>query len=465
MSAAPLWTVAEVARALGVQALDGSGDFPETAIDFVTQDSRLVKPGSLFVALSGTPSGGFISSFASSRNGWEFAATAESSGAVAMIVPHRIDGVGVPQLVVKDTLLDGLWTLARAARARFKGPVIGLTGSAGKTSTKELIAAYPNAYASPSSFNNFWGVPLTLCNADPLAAAWVVEMGMSQAGEILRLSELAQPTVALVVNVQPVHLEKLGSLEAIRQEKVSIARGLPKHGTLVLPEGLDAGNWSGTIVRFGGEAEVRELGHAARGESWDIRAEVRGKQVQFSLTPGAPHRVQNALAALAAIDAAGLDAAKLAAKLGHVGIMTGRGVEQAAGGALVLDDSFNGNPASMAAALESLKARPVSNGRRIAILGDMLELGAEAPAYHELLVKHLSGIDGVYCVGSLMRHLSDRLPAGQGLGWHEDPATLDPQQIASLLRSGDVVVVKGSKKIFWVNKFVPRLIAALQARS
>jgi UDP-N-acetylmuramoyl-tripeptide--D-alanyl-D-alanine ligase len=145
--------------------------------------------------------------------------------------------------------------------------------------------------------------------------------------------------------------------------------------------------------------------------------------------------------------------------------MTGRGVEQAAGGALVLDDSFNGNPASMAAALESLKARPVSNGRRIAILGDMLELGAEAPAYHELLVKHLSGIDGVYCVGSLMRHLSDRLPAGQGLGWHEDPATLDPQQIASLLRSGDVVVVKGSKKIFWVNKFVPRLIAALQARS
>ncbi len=458
MTTAPLWTIAEVARALGL-----SGDFPETAIDFVTQDSRLVKPKSLFVALSGTPSGGFVSSFASARNGWEFAGSAESAGAAAMIVPHRIDGVRVPQLVVKDTLLKGLWALARAARSRFKGRVIGLTGSAGKTSTKEFIAAYPGAYASPSSFNNFWGVPLTLCNADPQAVAWVLEMGMSQAGEILRLSELAQPTVALVVNVQPVHLEKLGSLEAIRKEKVSIARGLPKHGTLVLPEGLDAGEWNGTIVRFGGTAEVRELSHAARGESWDVSAEVCGKQVQFSLMPGAPHRVRNALAALAAIDAAGLDAARLAAELGHVGFMTGRGLEQTAGGALVIDDSYNGNPASITAALESLKARQVADGRRIAILGDMLELGAEAPAYHQELAKYLSGIDGVYCVGPLMRHLFDRLPPGQGLGWHDDPATLEPQRIAGLLRRGDVVVVKGSKKIFWVNKFVPRLVTALRA--
>src|SRR6516165_12298180 len=117
MSKTPLWTVAEVARALRLP-----GDFPDTAIDFVTQDTRLVKPGSLFVALSGTPSGGFVSSFASARNGWEFATNAEAAGAVAMVVPHRIAGVSVPQLVVKDTLLDGLWTLSRAARARFKGP-------------------------------------------------------------------------------------------------------------------------------------------------------------------------------------------------------------------------------------------------------------------------------------------------------------------------------------------------------
>ena len=119
----------------------------------------------------------------------------------------------------------------------------------------------------------------------------------------------------------------------------------------------------------------------------------------------------------------------------------------------------------MVAALDSLKARPMQTGRRIAILGDMLELGAEAPAYHQALVKHLSGIDGVYCVGPLMRHLYDLLPAGTGLGWHEDPATLEPREIAALLGDGDVVVVKGSKKMFWVNKFVPRLVAALQARA
>src|SRR5262245_29304447 len=166
---APLWTIAEVAHALGI-----AGSVPDTPIDFVTQDSRLVKPGSLFVALSGTPSGGFISSFASARDGWEFADKAEAAGAVAIIVPHEIAGLRIPQLVVKDTLIDGLWRLARAARARFEGEVIGLTGSAGKTSTKEFLAAYPKAYASPASFNNFWGVPLTLCNAARDASLWVV---------------------------------------------------------------------------------------------------------------------------------------------------------------------------------------------------------------------------------------------------------------------------------------------------
>ena len=456
----PLWTVAEVARALGV-----SGSFPDTPIDFVTQDSRLVKPGSLFVALSGTPSGGFVSAFASARDGWEFADKAEASGAVAMIVPHEIAGISVPQIVVKDTLIDGLWGLARAARARFNGPVIGLTGSAGKTSTKEFLAAYPNAYASPSSFNNFWGVPLTLCNAKADASLWVVEMGMNQPGEIARLSELTRPTVALVVNVQPVHLEKLGSLEAIRREKVSIALGLPDDGVLVLPAGLKASEWKGKVVRFGEHAEVHEVKHAPHGESWQVVAAIGKKEIAFSLTPGAPHRVQNALAALASVHAAHLDVATLAIKLDRVGIMTGRGVEQAVGGVTVIDDSFNGNPASVAAALQSLQARNVTGGRRIAVLGDMLELGDDAPRYHTALASHLQGIDGIYCVGPLMRHLYDTLPSGKGLGWHDDPATLKPSEVASLLKAGDVVVVKGSKKMFWVNKFVPGLVAALQAKA
>jgi UDP-N-acetylmuramoyl-tripeptide--D-alanyl-D-alanine ligase len=145
--------------------------------------------------------------------------------------------------------------------------------------------------------------------------------------------------------------------------------------------------------------------------------------------------------------------------------MTGRGVEQTAAGVTLIDDSFNGNPASVAAALDSLKARPVDGGRRLAILGDMLELGADAPAYHADLAKNIAGIDGIFCVGPLMRHLCDRLPAGKALGSHEDPVTLDPQAIAAVLRSGDAVVIKGSKKIFWVNKFVPRLLAALQTKA
>ncbi len=452
-----LWTVAEVARALGL-----AGDYPETPIDLVTQDSRAVKPGSLFVALSGTPSGGFVSSFASSRDGWEFAANAEQAGAVAMIVPHRIDGISVPQLVVPDTLIDGLWALARAARARFHGPVIGLTGSAGKTSTKEFIAAYPGASASPSSFNNFWGVPLTLCNADPSASVWVVEMGMNQQGEIARLTELSQPTVALVVNVQPVHLEKLGSLEAIRKEKVSIARGLPSDGILVLPVDLAAPEWPGRVLRFGAGADVHAMSKVPAGESWDVTADIAGRHLAFSLTPGAPHRLHNALAALASVAAAGLDPVLLARELGEVGIMTGRGVEQRIGEIVLIDDSFNGNPASMAAALDSLQARPV-RGRRIAVIGDMLELGDEAPAYHADMVGHVTGIDGVYCVGPLMRHLFEKLPPEKRLGWHEDPATLDASQVAALLAPDDVVVIKGSKKIFWVNKFVQKLAAALQA--
>jgi UDP-N-acetylmuramoyl-tripeptide--D-alanyl-D-alanine ligase len=233
-----------------------------------------------------------------------------------------------------------------------------------------------------------------------------------------------------------------------------------------LPVEVGAPEWNGTLIRFGEGANVHELKHVARGEIWNVTAQVGGAPIEFSLTPGAPHRVHNALAALAAIHAAGLDETALANELGKVGIMSGRGVEQIAGGVTVIDDSFNGNPASTVAALDSLKARPVQQGRRVAILGDMLELGVDAPAYHEALAQPLQeGIDGVYCVGPLMRHLYELLPAEKRLGWHENPVTLEPSEIAALLQRGDVVVVKGSKKMFWVNKFVPRLVAALQAEA
>jgi UDP-N-acetylmuramoyl-tripeptide--D-alanyl-D-alanine ligase len=249
---------------------------------------------------------------------------------------------------------------------------------------------------------------------------------------------------------------------------------------LVLPMDVDAPEWIGHTIKFGeassaassrrrpgstSASDVWAKNHMEKQGTWKVQAQIGAGECSFSLTPGAPHRLHNALAALAAIHAAGLDVQALAKKFNKVGIMTGRGVEQTAGGITVIDDSFNGNPASVRAAIESLKARPLKNGRRIAILGDMLELGDEAPKYHEGLNEFLIGIDGIYCVGHLMRHLYDLLPVDKGLGWHDDPATIDVQKIAHLLRPGDVVVVKGSKKMFWVNKFVPRLLAALQSKA
>ena len=340
--------------------------------------------------------------------------------------------------------------------------MIGLTGGASRPLDQEFIAAYPNAFASPSSFNNFWGVPLTLCNGDPAASAWVVEMGMNQVGEISRLSELSRPTVALVVNVQPVHLEKLGSLEAIRREKVSIVQGLPKDGVLVLPPDVNAPEWKGKTIRFGANTEVHEVSHTRAAKAGTSRR-MSPASNQLALTPGARIACKTRWPPPPSTPPASMPRCSRPPQRGRHHDRPRRRADRRR--RHLIDDSFNGNPASMVAALDSLKARPVAKGRRIAILGDMLELGDEAPTYHTGLAKHLDGIDGVYCVGPLMHHLYTLLPRDKGLGWHEDHATLEPQQVASLLRGGDVVVVKGSKKMFWVNKFVPRLVAALQAKA
>ncbi|MCP5405102.1 MAG: UDP-N-acetylmuramoyl-tripeptide--D-alanyl-D-alanine ligase [Pseudomonadaceae bacterium] len=451
----PLWTLHEIAEALGVVC--GAAD---VAVHRVVSDSRQVQAGDVFVALSGTPSGGFRSSFASAADGHDYVADAAAKGAVAVIVGRRIEGVSIPQLVVADTLMDGLWKLAAAARARFGGQVIGLTGSAGKTTTKDMLrvmlARVGVVHAARASFNNFWGVPLTLCNMPRDADFAVVEMGMNQAGEIARLSQLAKPDVALVVNVMPVHVEHLGSVEAIRREKVSIAEGLAKGGILVLPDEVSAEGVRADVrvVRFDDRAEV-----TADGTDWRVTA----GDVVFMLREGAPHRLYNALAALAAVRCLqGVDVAKAAAGVEDNGLDVGRGAVEEVAGVVVVDDSFNGNPASMAAALAALKARPV-RGRRVAVLGDMLELGAEAVAYHEGLAPKLVGIDGVVCVGPLMAHLFELLPVEKRWHYEADPKAFDPAVVAKLLQAGDAVVVKGSKKMLYVQQVVPRLKAALNS--
>lgn len=467
ISTAPLWTLSDIAKALGLPTVG----LPETPITGVSIDTRTLKPGDLFVALSGTPTGGFTSSFASTGDGHAYLRQAADKGAAAALVSTLNPQLThLPQLVVNDTLMDGLWALGRAARARFLGQMVGLTGSAGKTSTKEMLATLLQAPASVGSYNNFWGVPLTLARIPAASPFAVVEMGMNQKGEIGRLSTLARPNVALVVNVHPVHIEHLGSLEAIRLEKLSIVEGLTPYGTLVLPKdvSLHDSGWHGPVLHFTGVvgqgADVYPLQVTPDGTDWHVRADVASDVVAFTLPDGAPHRLHNAMAALATVAALGQNPADIAPRFAHVGLMEGRGQAEDVGGVTIIDDSFNGNPASMLAALQSLAGRPVA-GRRIAVLGDMLELGADAPRYHAELAAACAHLDGVIAVGPLMANLWNELPLAKRLAYCEAPEVFSPEKLAQSLRPGDAILLKGSKKMLFVHKAAPRLKAALQARS
>jgi UDP-N-acetylmuramoyl-tripeptide--D-alanyl-D-alanine ligase len=464
----PLWTLPEIAAALHVEAIN----LPHTPVTGVSIDTRTIKPGDLFVALSGTPSGGFKSSFESTGDGHAYLAQAAEKGAVAAIVAHKNDAVNIPQFVVGDTLMDGLWALGRAARSRFTGTLIALTGSAGKTSTKEMLATLLQCPASVGSYNNFWGVPLTLARIPSNAEYAVVEMGMNQKGEIARLSALARPHVALVVNVHPVHLEHLGSLDAIRHEKLSITVGLESGGSLVVPSdlSLEGCNWHGRVVTFSDDfdmakpADVHVYSETPEGTTWHIEASVVGRKFRFRLPEGAPHRLHNAMAALATVHAAiGINADMVADRMETIGTLEGRGTVQIFGGVTVIDDSFNGNPASMRAALESLSVRPVV-GRRIAVLGDMLELGPDAPRYHAELAAFCQKIDRVVAIGSLMGNLWEALPAEKRMLRIEDPEDFEVEHFATMLQPQDAVVVKGSKKMLYMHHVAERLRDALAGR-
>lgn len=456
------------------QLLEASGTFVDAEVTGFGMDTRTLKPGDVFVALradGGTS--GFVSGAASKSggDGHAFVAAAEKAGAIAAIVDHAVEGVSIPQLVVKDTLMDGLWKVAAAVRSAYAGKVIGVTGSAGKSTTKEMLAVLLDAYANPGSFNNFWGVPYVLANLPVKARFTVAEMGMNVPGEMHRLSELVKPDVALVLNVKPVHVQGVGSVDGIRREKLSIADGLREGGALVVPHDLDLSGcaWKGRVVTFSmlqdGDADVRLKGYEPHGTIWDCQAFVAGRVVRFAISDGAEHRLYNALAALACAYAAhGFDSAQVAEgarRLESAGVLKGRGVAETVNGVTVIDDSFNANPASVAAALSALKARPVA-GRRFALLGDMLELGDDSVRFHEELAPLMVGVDGVYCVGELMGSLYDILPIEKRLGWQVDPLKVDVAEVKKHLKEGDAVVVKGSKKMLWNQDVANRLKEALR---
>lgn len=441
----------------------------------VSIDTRTLQPGDLFVALK------------DARDGHEFVADALEKGAAAALVTHRPDGVpaDAPLLVVPE-VLPALEALGKFARARTQARVIAVTGSVGKTSTKEMLrivlSCQGRTHASVASYNNHWGVPLTLARMPADTQYAVIEIGMSNPGEIAPLSILARPHVALVTTIAPAHMEAFGSIDGIAREKASICEGLEPGGTAIMNADLDT---SDILFATANTQSARTLGFGMNGADWtldDVRVTAEATVIRahhektpflFKLSTPGRHFAMNALGALAASTAAGADAMTAALDLAKWLPPAGRGtrekvtIDGARSGEWfeLIDDAFNANPASMSAALEVLAATEprdgigrVSKGRRIAFLGDMLELGEEEAELHAELSSDIAMKDVaiVHCAGPLMEHLWNSLPQSQRGHWFEtsdELAHLAPR----LVDSGDVVLVKGSK-----GSYVSRVVDALR---
>jgi UDP-N-acetylmuramoyl-tripeptide--D-alanyl-D-alanine ligase len=452
MSERTLWTVEAMAAAMRASQ---SGDLPP-GISGISIDTRSIKPGEVFFAIKGD-----------SRDGHDFVPGALRSGAsVAVVSAEHADrfAANAPLLIVSD-VLDGLRDLARAARERTQAKVIGVTGSVGKTSTKEalLLALSKDGetHASASSYNNHWGVPLSLARCPQSARYAVFEVGMNHAGEITPLTKLLRPHVAVITTVEPVHLEFLGSVEAIADAKAEIFQGLEPGGAAVINrdnphfERLNhAAATAGVkrVLSFGESAgaDARLIKCALQPDSSTVQASILGSDVTYKLGAPGRHLVLNSLAVLASAALAGADLALAALALSELKPATGRGtritLDIPGGAALLIDESYNANPASMRAAIALLGQADIgARGRRIAVLGDMLELGPQGAALHGSLAEAIDAhaVDLVYCCGPLMRSLWEALPPGRRGGYAETSATLEPQVLAAV-QPGDTVMIKGS---------------------
>jgi UDP-N-acetylmuramoyl-tripeptide--D-alanyl-D-alanine ligase len=452
MTARVLWTVEAMAAAIGAER---EGALP-LSVPGISIDSRTLAPGDAFFAIQGDH-----------RDGHDFVAAALASKAgLAVAAADRRSELpqDVPLLVVPD-VLAALRALAAAARARLQGKVIGVTGSVGKTGTKEALrlalSQDGETHASAASYNNHWGVPLSLARCPASARYAVLEMGMNHAGEIEPLSRLARPHVAIITTVAPVHLEFFGSLAKIADAKAEIFLGLEAGGAAVINRdnsqfvhlkrrAKQAG--VARIVSFGEreQADARLIKCALHPGCSAVQADILGTELTYKIGAPGRHLVHNSLAVLAAAVLVGADLALAALALADFKPASGRGaafeIDLPGGPATVIDESYNANPASMAAALALLGQRPVgARGRRIAVLGDMLELGPRGRALHRGLLAPVdaNAIDLVFCCGPLMRALWRALPASRRGGYAEDSAALEPQ-VLSAVGAGDVVMVKGS---------------------
>ena len=450
-----LWTLGRLQDATGGSLV---GADPDTAVTGISIDTRTLTPGDAFFAIRGVR-----------MDGHAFCADALARDASAVVVDK---GDHAPALRV-DNSLSALVAAGRAARARIaaSAPVIGVTGSVGKTGTKEMMrlafAAGGSVHASEASHNNHWGVPLSLARMPAESAAGIFEMGMNHAGEIRALTDQVRPTIAVVTAVEPVHLEFFNSVAGIADAKAEIFEGLTPGGTAILPADNPhadrlreaAGRTADRIVTFGASgADVALVSHADDGTT---EADVFGERVSFALSHPGRAFALNALTVLAALSISGRPVREGAAALAAWTAPRGRGrrvVLQPAGGeALLLDEAYNANPASMKAAIAALAREPAR--RRIAILGDMLELGPTAEAFHGGLAPLLVEADVriVHTIGTLTRAVRAALPP-ELRGRHADSAA---ELVAELpeVAAGDRVLVKGSNALRLSD-----VVDALQAR-
>ncbi len=432
-----LWTHLE---AEAVTCGKASGAF---SVNGISIDTRTLKEGDLFVALQGD-----------NRDGHDFVRAAFEAKAAAAMVAYTQDDVAGPLLRVGHTQ-RGLEDLARAARARSNAKIVAVTGSAGKTTTKEILRlacdALGRTHASAASYNNHWGVPLSLALLPRDAEYGIFEVGMNHFGELRNLVSFVKPHVALITTIAPAHLEFFGTCEAIADAKSEIFEGLTPGGAALIPsdspytERLKARARQAQvshIVSFGSSGDARLISFACEGEGMRVKADILGRAVDCYVGAPGAHIARNVVGALAAVALLDGNVLNAAAGLKNFVPLKGRGARFKAGGVQVIDESYNANPASMAAALALLGN---AKARRIAVLGDMLEMGESGMAHHAGLAQPIEAnkVDLVFASGSQMKALWDALPASRRGGYAENAAGLAPKVMAAV-KAGDTVLVKGS---------------------
>ncbi len=444
---APLWTSTQLAAATGAKVAPGM------VVSGVSIDSRALAPGDLFVALK------------VARDGHDFAAAAIANGAAAALVARDIAGV-IPEKLIKvaDPQM-ALEALGGARRQQSSARVAAVTGSVGKTSTKEalrhLLDLQGATHASAASYNNLWGVPLSLARMPIDTRYGVFEIGMNHPGEITPLTKQVRPHVAIVTMVAPVHLEHFRSVADIADAKGEIFSGLELDGVAVVNGDLE---WTPRLRRHAEEANAGKVITFGRGAANDVRllslhmcedySELHishfGAEMRYRLSAPGEHWAMNSLGVLAVVDALGADAARAASDMAGIVALSGRGAREQINGLNgrfeLIDESYNANPASMASAIAVLgQVKPTGSGRRIAVLGDMLELGPQGGELHAGVAAALNGarIDRVFAGGPLMRHLWDAL-APQMRGVYGASSKDIAETVAADVRAGDVVMIKGS---------------------